>query len=766
MPLKKRTATTTTTTTPMTDAQLKELIAQGVADALAKHDADRSRNGDDSHDSGSDGRRRMPVARKCTYTDFLKCQPLNFKVIEGVVNALMWWNSHVKTVSHDVAYAMTWKALKKMMTDKYFPIGEINKVEIKLWNLKVKGTDVESYSQHFQELALDTLRKIKTSSSLSKGIMWHEPILQGLRIPAAIANINQRALGENQRVLTWFECGAQGHFKINCQKLKNKNHGNQARNGNDVARAYGVGTVGTNLKSNVVTGTFLLNNRYALILFNIVANRSFVSTTFSSLIDIIPTTLDHGYDIELADDRIIWVNTLIRGCTFNFLNHPFNIDLLPVDIGSFDVIIGMDCNNEHEPRLNIISCTKMQKYLLKGFHVFLAHVTVKKAEDKSEEKRLEDIPIGDKQEAAFQTLKEKLCSAPILALPKGAKNFIVYYDASHNGLGVVLMKNEKVIAYASRQLKIHEKNYTTHDLELGAVVFARRFGGTIYNLRKEKLEPRADGRLCLNNRSWLPCYGDLRALIMYESQKLKYSVHSGSDKMYKDMKKLYWWPNMKADIATYANRLTKSAYLLPMRENDSMDKWARVYMKEVVTRHRIPASIICDRDSSFTSNFWMAFQKALVTHLDMTASFEAIYGRKCRSPVCWANVRDAQLTSPELIHETTERIIQIKKRSKAAPDRQKSYADMRRKPLEFQVGNRVMLKVSPLKGVIHFGKRMKLNPRVHSTFHVSNLNKCLSDELLDKEQVEIIDCEVKRLKQSRIPIIKFCWNSRRGSEFT
>ncbi|GJS54814.1 reverse transcriptase domain-containing protein [Tanacetum coccineum] len=149
MPPKKRTATTTTTTTPMTDTQLKALTGQGVVDALAERDADRSRNGDDSHDSGSDERRRMPVARECTYSDFLKCQPLNLKGTEGFGNALTWWNSHVKTVGHDVAYAMTWKALKKMMIDKYCPRGEIKKLEIELWNLKVKGTDVESYSQHF-----------------------------------------------------------------------------------------------------------------------------------------------------------------------------------------------------------------------------------------------------------------------------------------------------------------------------------------------------------------------------------------------------------------------------------------------------------------------------------------------------------------------------------------------------------------------------------------------------------------------------------------
>ncbi|GKE90324.1 putative reverse transcriptase domain-containing protein [Tanacetum coccineum] len=244
--------------------------------------------------------------------------------------------------------------------------------------------------------------------------MWHGLTLLGLEIRNLMGetnlyvpvqptannnnnnnNNNQRTQGTNPRVITCFECGVQGHYRSDCPKLKNGNQGNRAGNGNAVARAYVVGSAGTNPNSNVVTGTFLLNNRYASILFDTGADRSFISTAFSSLIDIIPTTLDHGYDVELADGRIIWVNTLMRGCTLNFLNHPFNIDLMPVEMGSFDVIIGMDwlakyhavivcdeklvrvpfgdktlifhgdgSNNGHESRLNIISCTKAQKYLL------------------------------------------------------------------------------------------------------------------------------------------------------------------------------------------------------------------------------------------------------------------------------------------------------------------------------------------------------------------------------------------------------------------
>ncbi|GKC19942.1 putative reverse transcriptase domain-containing protein [Tanacetum coccineum] len=314
-------------------------------------------------------------------------------------------------------------------------------------------------------------------------------------------------------------------------------------------------------------------------------------------------------------------------------------------------------------------------------------------------------------------------------------------------------------------------------------------------------------------------------------------------------------------IWVIVDRLTKSAHFLPMKETDSMEKLTRQYLKEVVLRHGVPILIISDRDSKFTSYFWKSLNEALGTQLDMStayhpqtdgqsertiqtledmlracvidfgkgwdrhlplvefsynnsyhtsikvAPFEALYGQKCRSPICWVKVGDVQLTSSELVHETTEKIIQIKKCIQATRDRQKSYADRRRKQLEFEVGYKVMLIVSPWKGVIRFGKRGKLNPhyigpfkildkvgmlayrlelseqlsRVHSTFYVSNLKKCFVDEPLaipldeiqidDKlnfieEPVEIMNREVKRLKQSRIPIVKIRWNSRRGPEFT
>ncbi|GJZ86570.1 putative reverse transcriptase domain-containing protein [Tanacetum coccineum] len=748
---------------------------------------------------------------------------------------------------------------------------------------------------------------------------------------------------------------------------------------------------------------------------------------------------------------------------------PFDIDLIPLELGSFDVIIGMDWLARYHA---LIVCNEKVVRIPYGDEVLIiqgddydGRITSKKIEDQSKEKRLEDVPIvqefsevfledlpglpparqvefqidlvlgatpidlrsgnhqlGVREEdipktafrtryghyefqvmpfgltnapAIFMDLMNRVCKAYLdrfvivfiddiliysksrkehaehlklilrllkkeelyakycvvrrfFALPEGSENFVVYCDASHKGLGMVLMQKDKVIAYASRQLKVHEKNYTTHDLELGAVkelnmrqqrwfellsdydceiqyhprkanmvadALSRKERSKLLRVwalvmiiglnlpkqilsaqseaRKEEnfinedlhgminqLEPRTDKTLCLNNQSWIPCFGDLRALIIHESHKSKYSIHPGSDKMYQDLKKLYWWPNIKAKITTYVSKcltcskvkieyqkssgllvqleipqwkwenimidfvtklpktatgqdtiwvivdhLTKFAHFLPMREDDTLEKLTRQYLKEVVSRHGVPIDGQSERTIQTLEDMLrtcvLDFGKGWDKHLPLVefsynnnyhtsikaALFEVLYGHKCRSPICWDEVRDRQLTSPEIIYKTTRKIVQIKSRIQAIRDHQKSYADVRQKPLEFQIGDKVMLKVSPWKGVIRFGKQGKLNPRyigpfkiidkvgtityhlelpeqlsrVHSTFHVSNLKKCMVDEPLaipldeiqidDKlhfieEPVEIMDREVKRLKQSRIPIVKVRWNSRRGPEFT
>ncbi|GJT44721.1 putative reverse transcriptase domain-containing protein [Tanacetum coccineum] len=312
------------------------------------------------------------------------------------------------------------KTLKKMMTVKYCPRGEIKKLEIELWNLKVNGPDITSYTLCFQELALMCGRMFpEESDEVEKYVGGLPDMIRGNLMQAEQkrklefnAGNNQGCQQQNKRQNTGRaytagpdekkeSSGPNGALQEGLKEVEEWDRGNQRGNDNAPAKVYVVGNAGTNPNSNVVTGTFLLNDRYASILFDTGADRSFISTAFSSLIDITPTTLDHYYDVELADRKIIRINTIIRGCTLNFLNHLFNINLMPVELGSFDVIIGMDWLSKYhavnsigsETRLNIISCTKTQKYLLKGHHVFLAHITRKDTTDKSREKQLKDVPI-------------------------------------------------------------------------------------------------------------------------------------------------------------------------------------------------------------------------------------------------------------------------------------------------------------------------------------------------------------------------------------
>ncbi|GJR77908.1 putative reverse transcriptase domain-containing protein [Tanacetum coccineum] len=540
-----------------------------------------------------------------------------------------------------------WKALKKMMTVKYYPRGEIKKLEIELWNLKVKGTDVASYTLCFQEVALMCGRMFHDESNevekyvgglpdmIRGNVMSYQPKMMEKAIKFANDQMHQKVLTiaerqtEQKRKLefnagnnqghqqqnkrqntrraytagpgekreytgslplssgpngnnnnrgnsrttqnggTCYECGVQGNFKRDCPKLKNKNHGDQGGNGNAPTKVYVVGNAGINPDSNVVTGTFLLNNRYASILFDTGADRSFVSTTFNSLIDITPTTLDHYYDVELADGKIVRINTIIWGCTLNFLDYPFNINLMPVELGSFDVIVGMDWLEKYHA---VIDCAEK----IVRHHVFLAHVTTKEIEDKSREKRLEDIPIvRDFPEVFLEDLPDHKSLQHILdqkelnmrqrrwlELLSDYDCEICYHQGKANVVAGALSKKERIkplrvqalVMTIGLDLPKQILNAQTKEQKLENLK-NKDVGCMIRNdIPKEKLDPRTDGTLCLNGRSWLPCYGDLRIVIMHESHKSKYSIHPGSDKMYQDMKKLYWWPNMKANIATYVSK--------------------------------------------------------------------------------------------------------------------------------------------------------------------------------------------------------------------
>ncbi|GJX16137.1 putative reverse transcriptase domain-containing protein [Tanacetum coccineum] len=504
----------------------------------------------------------------------------------------------------------------------------------------------------------------------------------------------------NQRVPTCFECGRQGHYRNKCPKLKNQNRGNKDGKKTEEARgkAYVLGGGEANPESNVFT----------------VSKKE---------------TEDKSKEKRLEDMPIVR----------DFLK------VFPEDF----------------PELPPMRQVEFQINLVPGAAPVACFSKIAKPMMKMTQKNMK-FDWSKKAEAAFQLLKQRLCSAPILALPEGSENFVVYSDASRKGLGAVLMQREKVIAYASHQLKIHEKNYTTHDLELRVVVFSLKMWrhylyGTKcvvftdykslqhildqkelhmrqrrclellsdYNCeiryhprkanveaRKEdnygtedlygmikNLEPRADETLYLRNRSWIPGFGDLRTLIMHESHNL----------LVQPVIPVWKWENITMDFVTklpktlsgqdaiwvIVDRLAKSAHFLPIKETDSMEKLTRQYLKEVVSRHGVPVLIISDRDSKFTSHFWQSLNKSLGTQLDMSttyhpqmdgqsertiqtledmlracviyfrkgwdrhlplvefsynnsyhtsikdAPFEALYGRKCRSPIYWAEVGDA-----------------------------------------------------------------------------------------------------------------------------
>ncbi|GJR19477.1 putative reverse transcriptase domain-containing protein [Tanacetum coccineum] len=486
----------------LSQEEFQDLAAhEATCAANALETKNQSQNGNDG-DNGNggngngrnenpdeNGRGDRPVARECTYQDFMKCKPLNFKGTDGLVGLIRWFEK-MEIVFHT-----------SNCPEKSQLKNEIQKMETELWNLTVKNNDLTTYTQRFQELTMMCTKMVPEEEdrvekfigglpdNIQRNVIAAEPTrLQdvvriannmmdqklkgyvvtnaenkkrlnnnyrnnhGQQLPHKRSNTGgqnctakcrnckrirhlardcrsvvtvptQGTPGPNQGVITCFEYGAQGHYQKDCPKVKNQNRRNKARVPDARGKAYVLGGGDANPGSNTVTGTFLLNDHHAYMLFDSGADRSFVSNTFSALLDIIPSALDVSYAVELADGRTSETNTVLRGCTLGLLGHPFNIDLMPIDLGSFDVIIGMDwlaknhavivcdekivripygneilivqgdkSDKEKKSTLSIISCEKAQKYMEKGCQLFLAQVTVKENKDKSKEKRLEDVP--------------------------------------------------------------------------------------------------------------------------------------------------------------------------------------------------------------------------------------------------------------------------------------------------------------------------------------------------------------------------------------
>nr|GEX96778.1 putative reverse transcriptase domain-containing protein [Tanacetum cinerariifolium] len=611
----------------------------------------------------------------------------------------------------------------------------------------------------------------------------------------------------------------------------------KAGNGNVVARAYGVGTAGGNPDANVVTGTFLLNNCCASILFDTGADKSFVSTTFSSLININPSTLDYSYDVKLADGQIIGVNTVIRGCTLNFLNHPFNIDLMPVELGSFDVILGMDwlktyhvvimcdekivrvpfgnetliirCNGSNKgAQLNITSCTKTRKYLLKGYPIFLANITTKTIKDKSEEKRLENVPIvrdfsevfpedlpglPPTRQVEFQ-IDLKPGAAPVARVPYRLASFemkelsdqlqelsdkgFIRPSSSPWGASVLFVKKKDgsfrmCIDYRElnkltvknryplsridirsasrvehlledrpkiRLSSIHEKNYTTHDLELGAVVFALKiwrhylYGTkcTVFTDHKGLQHILDQNELNIRQRRWLELLSDYDCEIRYHPRKA----------------------NVMADA------LSRKEWIKPLRVRALVMMIGLDLPKQILgaqTKAKKPENLKKEDVGGMLIENSKDPEKFRKEKLEPRTD----------GTLCFNNKKtDGQ-------SERTIQTIEYMLRA-CVIDFRKGWE--RHLPLvEFSYNNsyHASIKAAPFEALYGRkcrspGPRLKLPQqlsRVHSTFHVSNLKKCLSDEPLAipldelhiddklrfvKEPVEIMDREIKRLRESHV----------------
>nr|GEW17351.1 hypothetical protein [Tanacetum cinerariifolium] len=1013
-----------------------------------------------------------PVARECTFADFMKCSPITFRKNEGAVGGYFGnRRRNQENVGRDEGdddeeILSSFEDPKDGIVLEWYPLTERRLRLIYVDCQKISKEKLPQREADNKKRKWENFLGGSSSGGENSNSNWNNNYPSNhnynnirnnnqnqYRNPNQNHQNNQRqgnigykardywlkvvATGANsQPIMTCYRCGEKGHIKTNYPARNNP------RRSGARGQAYALRDGDQNLGPNVVTGMFLLNNCYARVLFDSGSDKSFLNVNFSHLIDIEPVKVDHSYEVELVDGRVVSTNAILRGCALNLVNHLFEIDLMPIELGTFDVIIGINWLILHDAvivcgkkevnvplkkrtlvvkgddcvsRLKVVSCMKVKKYVDRGSYLFVAEVIKKEPA----ERRLEDVPVickfldvfpgdlpglppprqvefeiefvpgatpvarepyrlapskmielakqlqelsdkgfirpifmdlmnrvckpfldkfvivfiddiliysknkeeheehlriilglfqkeklyvkflkcefwldsmkflghvinsqgvhvdpakveaikswtapkssteGEEEEEAFQLLKDKLCSVAILALPEGFEDLVVYYDASLKGYVAVLMQRETVIANVSRQLRTHEENYMTHDLELGAVVFALRlWRHYLYGVKctvftdDKSIQCILDQKeLNIRQQRWIELLSDYDCEIRYYPRKanvvadvlsrkerekpLRADVatyvgkcltcakvkakHLKPSGLLQQPKIPKWkWENVTMDFVTglprtlsgydsiwvIVDQLTKSAHFLPKKKTDSIEKLADLYLKEIVCRHGTQLDLSTayqpetDGQSKRTIQTLKDMLQACVIdfgsswdkHLPLVkfsynngyhssikaAPFEALYGQKCRSPVCLSEVGKSQLTGLELVRETTKKIVQIKNRLLTARSLQKSYADLKRRLAEFEV----IEIIGPVAYKLELPDKLC---GIHDTFHVSNLKRYfVNDDVvipLDEVQlddklhfvekpVEIIDKEVKRIKQSRIPIVKVHWNSRRGPEFT
>nr|GEX39570.1 putative reverse transcriptase domain-containing protein [Tanacetum cinerariifolium] len=656
--------------------------------------------------------------------------------------------------------------MKKMMMEEFCPDEEVQRLEDELRSLKLRDTNIAAYTQRFNELVLLCPEAVPTKKkkveAYNKGLP--ENIKEEVTSPGHYARDCKKkvmATGANtQLTLVCYGCGEKGHAR---NYYPNKNNP---------------------------------------------LDKSFVNTSFSHLIGIDPIRLDTSYEVELADGRVASTNIVLKGCTINLVDHLFKINFMPIELGTFDVIISMDwlvkqdtvimCGKKvvHVPyknktlvvegdrdasRLKVISCIKARKYIERGA-VPVARAPYRLAPSKMKElaKQLQEL-----SEKGFIRPSSSPWGAPVLFNKEEYKE--------HLKTILELLKREQLYAKFSKcDFYLESVQFLGHVIDSEGIHMDHAKIKDIKNWATPTTPTEKPSGLLLEPE--IPGWKWERITMDFIVGLSR--TPSGYDSIWVivvRLTKLAHFLQVKTIDRALGTRLDMSTAYHPEMDGQSE--------RTIQTLEDMLRACVIDFEGSWDRHLPLVnFSYNNSYHASIKAApFEALYEQKCRSPVCWSEVGDSQLTGPELIRETNEKIVHIKNRLLTAHSHQKSYTDVRHRPFEFNVGDKVMLKVSPWKGVIRFKKCGKLSPRfigpfkilervgpvayklelprglqgIHNTFHVSNLKKCLSDESLIipfdevqlddklyfiKESVEIMDREVKRLKQSRIPIVKVRWN--------
>nr|GEW12222.1 hypothetical protein [Tanacetum cinerariifolium] len=730
---------------------------------------------------------------------------------ENVRNMLVNGN-RIRTLSREVTVSMSWNDFKFMMIQEFFPSHEMQKLEFELWNHVMVRVGHAAYTDRYHKLARLVTHLVTPESRMidRNGSIKKVEKRGNVREPSK----DKSGRDDNKRNRTGnvFATTVNPVERENTGMPRNVNHVNAKKP--PVRACYECGS--TDHVTSACPRWNKAQRPRGNRLNQVVANNEGQGrrNQENQARGIEPSELGFRYKIEIASWQLVDIDKVIKGCKLEIEGHVFDIDLIPFGHGSIDVIIGMDWLSNYKAeiifhekvvqiplldgkvlrvlgeRRELNKLTVKNRYpllriddlfnqlqrlqffskinLRSGYHqlrvheddipntafrtryghfeftvmpfgltnvpAFLRHVInsngihvdpsrIEAVKNwKAPRTPFKTFDWGKEQESAFQTLKDKLYNVPILALPDGPEDFVAYCDASRIGLGCVLMQRELFSDYDC-EIRYHpgKENVVVNDLSMRERVKPKRVRAMNMTLQSsikdriltaqkeavdesvglqkglyEMIEQRRDGPLYYLDQIWVPLKGDVRTLIMDEAHKSKYYVHPGADKMYYDLRDRYWWPGMKKDIAEYVSKC--------------------------------------------------------LTCLKVKAEHQRPFGLLQQPEI---PVEEGQLIGLELVQETTEKISQIKDKIKAVRDRQKSYAGKRRKPLEFSVGDYVLLKVSPWKGVVRFEKKGKLAPRFVGPFKTVE-KKCLADPAL----------EFKKLKQSRIAIVKVRWNSKRGPEFT